>query len=189
MSIVGNLIAVVMHGSQRPPHAKEVSSGEGVDGDCVAAAVFVDQLNVDLCSQVHSRHPGVEEAAGSRLAVNMHIRTYRELPGGLLTDMAVSLGHRIVATSTPPPDTYIDVREAMSDDRVEHNRSVTRSYVVAAGQLAALTDSLNQLLALEFVLFERLPRLKANYERHLDLSTPACEDCDPAAAPGSRARQ
>jgi len=165
-----------------------VSSGESDDGDCHEADALFEQLALDACSQVHSRHPGVEEAAGSPLAVNMHICKYLELPGDLLTSMAISLGHRIVATSTPPPDTHIDVREAMSADRVEHNRSVTRRYVVAAGQLDALTHSINQLLALEFVLFERLPRLKANYERHLDLSTPACEDCDPAAAPGTHAR-
>ena len=57
------------------------------------------------------------------------------------------------------------IKKALPANMAEHNAAVKRQLSASANQLDTLSHTLNQLLALEYVLFEHMRALGANHEQ------------------------
>ena len=105
----------------------------------------------------------------------MYCHNFLQLTGDVLTSIAVGAGQRIVGTMLPTASTQ---KETLPADRATHNADVKRRFVNHDLQFEALSSSITQLVALEYVLFERLLKLQSEHERHEETTESVCVDCD-----------
>ena len=68
------------------------------------------------------------------------------------------------------------IKKALPADMAEHNAAVKRQLSASANQLDTLSHTLNQLLALEYVLFEHMHALGPDHERQEEQEHSVCAD-------------
>jgi len=122
---------------------------------------------------VDGRHPivaGSQDDASSAL-----VQDFIRLSADVLTTIGVGIGQRIATNMCPP---HVLKTEDLPVNRGEHVGKVRDRFTAYAFQIEALSTSINQLVALEHVMMQRLLIMENDLERHEVTDEPVCSDCE-----------
>ena len=126
-------------------HQFGLPAGDASEGSTSPSSVVSEPTWVD------GRHPivaGSQDDASSAL-----VQDFSRLSADVLTTIGVGVGKRIAINMCPP---HVLKKEVLPSTRGEHVGFVRDRFTAYAFQLEALSTSINQLVALEHVMMQRL---------------------------------
>ena len=148
-------------------HRFGLPAGDASEGSPSASSVVSEPAWVD------GRHPIV--AASQDDASSALVQDFVRLSADMLSTIGVGIGQRIATNMCPP---HVLKKEQLPVNRGEHVGFVRDRFTAYAFQIEALSTSINQLVALEHVMMQRLLIMETDLERHEATDGPVCLDCE-----------
>jgi len=123
---------------------------------------------------VEGRHPIITASMDDGVLAGL-AHDFMRLSGDVLSSVGVGVGQRIATGMCPPP---VLQKQELPGNRGDHVGMVRARFTAYAFQIEALTTNINQLIALEHVMTERLLILESDLERHEATEDFVCLDCE-----------
>ena len=167
--------------SRRPSHKPRLAVPALGGHHCVGPAPDSPEgspsVSVDASVEaawVEGRHPIIAASMDDGVVAGL-AHDFIRLSGDVLSSVGVGVGQRIVAGMCPPP---VLQKQLLPANRGEHVGFVRDRFTAYAFQIEALTTNINQLIAVEHVMMERLLIMEADLERHEATEEFVCLDCE-----------